>query len=209
MAVLEKVVWGDETSPQIAPSLSIDKYNLSNDTELWDAFSKGDEGAFIRIYNDYFKELCDFGVQFASISMVEDAIQDLFIDLRRRRSSLPKLKRSIRLFLFQCLKRRIFNMLKKEKHSPSANLPEQMFGIAPSQESTIILNQEEKENFERLSEELSNLNERHREIIYYYFYKGMSYEEVQELLGFQDVKSARNLIYKIIKKLRKSFLSFF
>lgn len=37
MAVLEKVVWGDETSPQIAPSLSIDKYNLSNDTELWDA----------------------------------------------------------------------------------------------------------------------------------------------------------------------------
>lgn len=209
MPIIEEIVKVDEKLFQLKPALDVGKYSLLEEHELWSAFSNGDEGAFIRIYNNYFEELCNFGVQFASINMVEDAVQDLFIDLRRRRSTLPKLKRSIRLFLFQCLKRRIFNMLKKEKHSLSAKMEEQMFEIVQPQEAAIILNQEEKAKLKKLDKELANLNKRHREVIYYYFYMGMSYEEVQELLGFKDVKSARNIVYKVIKKLRKTFLSFF
>lgn len=209
MAFYENEGWNTTYPITYAPSLKTNKYDFLGDKELWDMFSKGDEGAFIRIYNDYFKELCDFGVQFASISLVEDAIQDLFIDLRHRRSTLPSIKNSIRAFLFQCLKRRIFNMLKKDKYRLLANIPEQVFGIIPSQETTIILNQQENKNFERLAQELSSLNEKHREVIYYYFYKGMTYEEVQEILDFKNVKSVRNLVYKAVKRLRKAFLSFF
>lgn len=175
---------------------------------LWSNFIGGDEDAFIGIYNLYFKDLCDFGVQFAPVCLVEDAVQDMFIDLRKKRNVLPFINKSLRSFLFQCLKRRLFNMLKKQKKIQNGIMSEHCFEIVPHHESVIILNQEHKEKLEKLHKAMADLNAKHREAIYYYFYKGMGYEEVQELLGFQDVKSARNLIYKVIKVLRKSFLLF-
>lgn len=189
--------------------LEENKYDSLSEIELWEAFKIGDEGAFIRIYNTYFEELCDFGVQYASLDMVEDAVQDLFIDLRKRRNRLPRIKNTIRLFLFQCLKRRILNFLKKENKINKGNISGHGFEIIPSHESVIILNQERQIQFEKLDRALAGLNERQREAVYYYFYKGMSYDEVRELIGFKDVKSVRNLIYKVVGTLRKSFLFFF
>lgn len=185
------------------------KYGPLNEAELWEAFKVGDEGAFMRIYNTYFEYLCDFGVQYASLDIVEDAVQDLFIDLRKRRDKLPPIKNSILLFLFQCLKRRILNILKKEKRAGDKITSDIAFGISPSQETVIILNQEQQIRVERLNRALANLNDRQREAIYYYFYKGMVYEDVREMLGFKNVKSARNFIYKVVGALRKNFLIFF
>ncbi len=62
---------------------------------------------------------------------------------------------------------------------------------------------------QKLDKALASLSERQREAVYYYFYKGMTYEEVRELLDFKDVKSARNLIYKVVETLRKNFPIFF
>ena len=39
--------------------------------------------------------------------------------------------------------------------------------------------------------------------IYYLNYEDFSYEQMARIMGFSNVKSARNLIYKTIKKLRK------
>ena len=100
-------------------------------------------------------------------------------------------------------------MLKKQKNIHSGIIHVDRYEIVPHQESVIILNQEHKEKLEKLDRALSTLSVKHREAIYYYFYQGMSYGEVQELLGFRDLKSVRNLVYKVIKILRKSFLVFF
>ncbi|HZJ19586.1 MAG TPA: RNA polymerase sigma factor [Pricia sp.] len=205
METLEEIKLEPSKSTRPRVSIEEDKWNSLNDLELWSAFTRGNEGAFIKIYNDYFKELCDFGVQYAPISLIEDAVQNLFIDLRKRRDKLPKLQKSIRLFLFQCLKRRVFNMSKKNKIRCRGEVGEQQFGIIPPREDIIILDQVQKEKLEKLDRALAGLKEKHREAIYYYFYKGMAYEEVRDLLGFQDVKCARNLIYKVVGKLRKVF----
>ncbi|HUH47357.1 MAG TPA: RNA polymerase sigma factor, partial [Arenibacter sp.] len=175
------------TSGIIQSNVSLDgnKFDFLSDKDLWEAFKKGDEGAFIRIYNTYFEVLCDFGVQYVSLNIVEDAVQDLFIDLRKDRLKLPQIKNTILLFLFQCLKRRIFNILRKENRMGKENILDPRFGITPCHESVIILNQEQKLKLERLDKALTGLNERQREAIYYYFYKGMTYDEVKELLGFK------------------------
>lgn len=203
----EKLFEPEVPCPKIP--LEENKYDSLSGIELWEAFKIGDEGAFIRIYNTYFEELCDFGVQYAPLNIVEDAVQDLFIDLRNRRNRLPRIKKTIRLFLFQCIKRRILNILKKENKIHKENTSHPRFEIIPSHESVIILNQDRQIQFEKLDRALAGLNERQREAVYYFFYKGMSYEEVRELIGFRDVKSVRNLIYKVIGMLRKSFLFFF
>lgn len=205
---MEQRVFTSEIFQPIVPLEEI-KYDSLSDVDLWEAFKKGDEGAFIRIYNTYFEALCDFGVQYVSLNIVEDAVQDLFIDLRKKRHKLPRIKNTIRLFLFQCLKRRILNILKKENEMGKENIHDLRFGITPCHESVIILNQDQQIKLQKLDKALASLSERQREAVYYYFYKGMTYEEVQELLDFKDIKSARNLIYKVVGTLRKNFSIFF
>ncbi|MEQ8238370.1 MAG: hypothetical protein RIA69_04115, partial [Cyclobacteriaceae bacterium] len=59
------------------------------DGELWDLFRHGNDAAFDFIYQQYFDRLYNYGRQFTShIAIVEDAIQELFIELRRRSSFL-------------------------------------------------------------------------------------------------------------------------
>lgn len=177
------------------------------DGELWARFKEGDESAFVHIYNEHFEYLCHFGVQYAQLPIVEDCIQDMFIDLRKKREKLPEIRQSIRLFLFQALKRRIFNVLKKRTANVFPEAIEKLnFEITPPHESLLILNQSQKEKLERLDKALEGLNEKQREVVYYFFYKGMSYEEVQKMMGYDHVKSARNMVYRIINMLKKVFV---
>lgn len=184
-------------------------YDTMKDSDVWKLFVEGDEGAFVKIYNDHFVVLCNFGIQYTNIEVVKDAIQDMFIDLRRKRKHLPEIKKSIKLFLFQCLKRQLLNILKKQTRVSAKEQEHKQFEFCESHESVIILNQEQKDDIEKLENALGRLGKKQREAVYYYFYQGMSYEEIKELMGFDNVKSARNLIYKVIKTLRKGFVFFF
>lgn len=179
-----------------------DKQGIPDEKQAWARFIAGDEEAFAAIYNTYFEELCHFGVQYVSQPQVEDCVQDLFIDLRQKRKKLPAIKSSIRLFLFQCLKRRILNLKKGDRKE---RLFQESFDFSLPHESLVIFHQEQKERMEKLDKALRSLDARQREAVYYYFYKGMDYEEVRKLMGYQNLKSARNLIYKVIKVLRKHF----
>ncbi|UNZ00290.1 RNA polymerase sigma factor [Zhouia spongiae] len=184
-------------------------YDALKDPDLWKLFLDGDEGAFVKIYNDYFFTLCNFGIQYTNIEVVKDAVQDMFIDLRKKRRHLPKIKKSLKLFLFQCLKRRLLNILKKQSRLSVPDKECEEFGFHKSHEEVIILNQGQKQDIDRLENALGRLNKKQREVIYYYFYQGMGYEEIQDLMGFDNIKSARNLVYKIIKTLRKGFIFLF
>lgn len=182
------------------------KFDLE-DNLLWNKFKEGDESAFVHIYKQSFESLCHFGVQFAPLNLVEDCIQDMFIDLRQKREKLPEIKNSIRLYLFQTLKRRIFNVLKKKKNKLIFEDVEKLnFEIIPPHESLLILNQSQKITLEKLEKALKGLNEKQREVVYYFFYKGMSYEEISKMMGYEHVKSARNMVYKIISHLKKIFI---
>lgn len=178
------------------------KREIPDEKQSWNGFIAGDETAFADIYNAYFEELCHFGVQYVSLAQAEDCIQDLFIDLRQKRKKLPAIKSSIRLFLFQCLKRRILNL---KKGSRKESLFRESFEFSLPHESLVIFHQEQKERMEKLDKALHSLDARQREAVYYYFYKGMDYEELRELMGYRNVKSARNLIYRVISILRKHF----
>ncbi|MBD8487768.1 sigma-70 family RNA polymerase sigma factor [Echinicola sp. CAU 1574] len=180
--------------------------NGAEDILIWQKFKDGDESAFVYIYNTYFEDLCHFGVQYAQLPIVEDCIQDMFVSLRGKRGQLPDIKHAIRLYLFQALKRRILNVLKKKKPMFSDDLSQYPFEVIPPHESLLIINQSQKDKLSRLDQALRGLNEKQREVVYYFFYKGMSYEEVQNMMGYDHVKSARNMVYRIIKSLQKVFV---
>jgi DNA-directed RNA polymerase specialized sigma24 family protein len=59
-----------------------------------------------------------------------------------------------------------------------------------------------EEQKERLNDALQQLTGRQREIIYYFYYESFSIEQVRELMDFQSVKAAQNLLYRTIRVLR-------
>ena len=63
-----------------------DSLNSLDDVRLWELFREGKEIAFTHIYGTHFKGLFQYGCQFTkNESLVEDALQDMFIELREKR----------------------------------------------------------------------------------------------------------------------------
>ena len=187
----------DQQSEQNIPSVKVD------DLALWKAFKSGSESAFISIYNQYFHQLYQFGFQFLDDKeAIKDLIQDLFIEIRKNRASLSSTD-SIKLYLFKSIKRKIFRFLKNRNRFQFVH--EFPFEFTHHIEHTIIQHQLNSEKIAALNARVKCLTARQREVIYYYFYENLSYEQIRELMGFTKTRAARNLLYRAIKELRKDF----
>ncbi|MGF1636417.1 MAG: RNA polymerase sigma factor [Cyclobacteriaceae bacterium] len=180
-------------------------YSRESEFDIWDDFNSGNESAFIYIYNTYYKHLLSFGRQLSTNKQViEDCIQDMFIDLRKKRGRLNKLKVSIKAYLFQILKHQLYDIYAKKREFSTYNELEndKNFVIILPNESYMIQEEEQNALLLKLNASVKNLTLRQREVLYYMFYKNMSYEEVKTIMGFDHVKSVRNLFYQAIDILK-------
>ena len=178
------------------------------DSIIWKHFKKGDEAAFIYIYANYFNELLGFGFQITSnIGIIEDAIQDVFVDLRSRHTPLPNLKVSIKAFLFKALKNKILTYCKRDQKQMAVadRFWDPGFNVSKSIEDKIIDEEGNGQIARQLRNFIASLTRREREIIYYLYYQKMSYEEIKEVMNFDNVKSVRNLLYRSLSKLKLKF----
>jgi len=186
------------------PTLENSKAVETNDSRIWDEFRSGNESSFIYIYQNYFDKLYNYGLRITKDEdLVKDAIQDLFIELRKKRSHLGKTD-SIKFYLFKCLKRKIikeegkwYSKLETIDHS-------HYFHLDFSHEQFIIDRQIDEEKQLRLNRAIEKLSPRKKEIIYYFYHEGLSYLQIQELMGLDNIKSARNLLYKAIDVLKEA-----
>lgn len=181
-----------------------------NEAEIWQKFKEGDEEAFVWIYSNYFDVLYNFGRQFnLDASLVKDQIQDLFVDLRSSRTRLADLK-SIKFYLFKSLRRRLFTSQKRQFSFLTlfSTRNETLFDIkiSNSPEATLINRSLDQEKSEILTKSMMKLTPRQKEAIMHFYYEGMSYQEVAEIMDFKQVKSARKLIYRAIDALRNDLL---
>ena len=182
-----------------------------SDTQIWEAFRCGNESAFIYIYQQYFHALFQYGCQFThNESLVEDVLQDMFIEIRSKRQNTV-IKKSIKNYLFACLRRKIF--LYKNKYEDNLVhldvLDFTEFDIAISPEQRIIEAQITKENQDWLVQAIKQLSQRQREAIYYFYYEGLNYKEIKELMDFTNIRSIRNLIYKALASMKLSMGSIY
>jgi len=172
------------------------------DKDLWQMFKKGNESAFISLYQTYFESLFSYGKKLTkNEALLKDAIQDLFIYLRANRATVGDVE-NIKFYLFKSLKNRI---LKEEKKWYKCIHPiEADFDLEfhPSPEQVLISRQIDENQVLKINQALGQLSARKKEAIYYLYFEGMDYTQVQHLMNMSNVKSARNLIYKALKQLR-------
>ena len=180
---------------------------IQNDQLLWKSFRNGSESAFVEIYNRYFQMLYEYGRQFSQDSeIVKDYVQDMFVTMRKKRFKLPQV-RSIKAYLLKCLRNKIIFELKKlgKKQFVDVTSCHLSFHIVPSHENVLINRQFNDSQIKQIHMTLSRLSPRKREAIYYFYYNNLSYEEIKEVMGFGSTRAARNLIYRAISEIRKTF----
>lgn len=185
-------------------SESIKVYESKSDSYIWNAFNIGDEFAFNYIYRMYVTVLFNYGCQMCNDqSHIQDCIQNIFIDLRRKRGSLSEVQ-SIKAYLFKILYRELIKKNNKGKETvyPSPEKMNQYFSIEFSQETKIIQleNQEEKSHW--IQTALNKLTCRQRQAILLLYEEGMSYKEISVAMDLNEVKSARKVVYRALTTLK-------
>jgi RNA polymerase sigma factor (sigma-70 family) len=175
------------------------------DQILWDAFKKGDELAFTRIYNNYSALLYSYGCKYSSDKeMVRDCLQDFFIYLRQNRLGFAQTN-SIKLYLLKAFRRRVMEYLRKSStRMPLNRLPE-LCDADAGIEAIYINRQMKAEQMEKLNRALGTLDGTEQKAIYYFYFKGLSYEQIAGIFKFSHVSSARRVMYRSLRQLRNFF----
>ncbi|MGF1636319.1 MAG: RNA polymerase sigma factor [Cyclobacteriaceae bacterium] len=181
-------------------------FSSYKDNEIWELFRNGDDKAFIYIYSTYFPKLYNYGHHLVQdTEEVKDQIQDLFIYLRKCRQNLGKVHH-IRLYLYKALRGRLVgNKIKMKLVSlfETGDL-DKGFEIAfeKSPEQQLIENDLSEIKYELINKSLHKLTLRQREAVIYFYYEGLSYREIAQLMNLNQVKTARKLIYRALESMR-------
>lgn len=188
------------SKPSAAPAVVDDRL-------LWDSFKKGSESAFIDIYNTYFQILYDFGRQYSDDpDLVKDCIQEVFITIRVKRAKLPAVN-SIKAYLIKSIRNKIQTEIRDSRKNQytGITLSSLNFLVTPCVESILINRQFNNDQIKKIQQSLSELSERQREAVYHFYYADLGYEEIKTIMGFSSTKAARNLIYRALSEIKKSF----
>lgn len=166
---------------------------------VWSRFIRGDDESLIYIYRKYADVLYRYGRQFTRRpEFIRDCIQELFYDLINKRSNLSQAE-SVKGYLFAALKRKMLRDIKKEER---LLLEKDGFSIRLSEVSISIANHIERPSLPIIQKKLNALPVKQREIILLYFYEGLSYTEIAEVMNIK-VRSARALVYRALSTLHK------
>jgi RNA polymerase sigma factor (sigma-70 family) len=176
----------------------------ASETDLWHAFQQGDEAAFRALYQTHFRHLMNYGLRFVgSAAVVEDGIQDLFLELWQYRQRLAQ-PQSVRFYLLRGLRNRLSAYLRQALTFAEVPLNEDEYPFAleaSSEQRWIDLDVDEAQR-RRIRLALDQLTPRQREIIYLRYFNDLSYEQICDLLGI-NYQSARSQVYQAVKLLRQ------
>jgi RNA polymerase sigma factor (sigma-70 family) len=183
--------------------------DATDDKILWQAFKRGDEAAFSRLYQRYVRVLFSYGKKISPDEQaIEDAVQDLFVDLWQTRSRLSDVE-SARFYLFRSLRRRIHKSIRPDQFSSESweTTDELLLPTSPAQETEVINAEVLQIQTADLQARMKSLPLRQYEVLMLYYYQDFSYAQIAAILSINE-QSVRNLLQRALHKLRQvAFLS--
>src|SRR5258708_2543194 len=91
------------------------------DIDLWNAFKQGNKESFAILFRRYYPLLLQYGVKLCpDVNVVEDSIQELFVDLWQSRSDTEV--RSVKSYLLKAMKYKILKNQKNKNRAQSSQL---------------------------------------------------------------------------------------
>jgi len=180
-----------------------------NELDLWSELKKGDNRAFKEIYDLYAASLINYGRKFTSeLNVIEDCMHDLFVNIWKNRNNLSQTD-SIIKYLCVSLRREIIRKIQNTKTSASEveleNIP---FNATISWEETLIEEEENQAQKQKLAKAFEVLSSRQKEAVYLRYFEEMEYDDICTVMDI-NYQSVRNLISKAIQQMRDHSAIFF
>ncbi len=168
------------------------------DDILWDSFRQGNKDALASLFDRHYASLHRYARKFrADTELVNDLIQDLFIEIWHQRSPKPVL--SIQGYLIQSLRYKLIRQVRQTNTPETLSEAEAPFVISP--EDFLIVQEGDKQQHQELTAALATLSPRQREVIYLRFYLNLPYREICMVLTM-DHQVARNHLHAGLKRMR-------
>lgn len=181
------------------------QWHKMHDVNIWNSFREGNWAALEHIYRTYTKDLFNYGMKICAHSnLVEDAIQELFVELWSSRENLAGTEK-IKFYLLKALKWKIAHHIRRER---------KLYGeqaIEDIMEVQVILPFESKCLNEQLSEKkraclyeaMNKLPQRQKEILQLLFFEDLSHQEVAEIMNLR-IRSVYVTACRALSSLRKN-----
>jgi len=168
---------------------------------LWENLINGNEKDFSHFYDNYVDFLFSMGIAYSNDrNLIKDSIHDLFVDLYKYRRKLTS-NVNVKGYLIKSLKRKINT---NQKKAGKLVLKETILDSdhpALIQESFIPGN--ENVLLSKLMTAIDKLPNRQKEALVLKYQNELAYPEIAEIMDV-SVESARTLVYRTIKTLRKT-----
>ena len=177
-----------------------------SDILLWKQLKDGNKSALERIYSTYISSLLKYGRKFSrNDQVIEDCIQDLFIELWKNREGLG-MTDSIQRYLLVALRRKVIRQMDKSKKRVSDTEPTELdFEVVIAVDQKLIALELSEERAAQVKAAMENLSKRQKEVIYLKYVSGLDYEDIGEIMDL-NYQSVRNLVSNALKKLKGTLL---
>lgn len=196
-------ILGLPMSDNISGSKSIETSANDSWLQLWSNIKSGDQFALSELYCCSYSQLFNYGFKIIpDQSLVEDCIQQLFLNVWKKRDVVSDAK-SVKSYLFTSYRRLIFRRLKKQRNQAKRNhrYSQHQNDKIPTREELIIFFETEQHKKTQLQTALDSLSNRQRQAIYLKYYNGLSNKEISEVMDV-NTQSVYNHISKAIQKMQ-------
>lgn len=165
---------------------------------MWDSFRQGNKEALATLFDRYYATLYRYaGKLRPDHELINDLIQDLFLEIWHQRSPKPVL--SIKGYLIQSIRYKLIRTLRNAYPIDLITPDAEPFVVSP--EDLLVQREGDIQRNEQLITALEELSPRQREVIYLRFYLALSYTEICVVLSM-DYQLARNHLHAGLKRLR-------
>jgi RNA polymerase sigma factor (sigma-70 family) len=173
----------------------------SDEAELWLLVMRSDEKALSYFYVHYYKKLFNYGSRFVTDrAIAEDAIQEIFIDLWNKRSTLNEIRHT-QQYLYRCLRNKIADKLSTFSNRIQPNDNFVRFELSLSHKSHYLTEQIDKDIKTQLVNLVASLPPKEKVAIFLIYFDGLSYTEAAAIMSLK-VKTVYNLVHMAISKLK-------
>ncbi|MFA7471919.1 MAG: RNA polymerase sigma factor [Spirosomataceae bacterium] len=171
--------------------------------DWWQRLKKGDQEAFSCLFQAYHKNLYNYGIKLTpgQIELVEDAIQDVFIDLWRLRGGITDKVGSIRFYLYRVLRRKIHLSLQKKVDLRFLEDTDLDRLLQKPYETEWVDDEIQGNLVSQLSSAIKRLPRRQKEALTLRYFEGFSNPEIASVMEVNE-KTVRNLLHKALAHLR-------
>jgi RNA polymerase sigma factor (sigma-70 family) len=172
-----------------------------SDKELLRLIRTGDDYCFKYLYEKHIDLLFNYGSQMSrEKELVEDTIQDIFVELWNKKERLPEIK-SFKAYLLRCVRYKLLRRLRKGILTSQRIEDMEEFNIELPVENMMISTEAAKETISRVRQNVNLLPNKQREVIFHIFYHDLGFDEVASVMDLSK-KTIYNLLHSAIKTLR-------